>query len=107
MRATQLFRTVPHEVGHFVDYRQRVIEPSSSEAEFTRNLDVFWARPPREREEFADRYGREFRSRQMLVALIPRARVTARHGESIALRGIGVTGEARFGAGRHHDGKRP
>jgi hypothetical protein len=64
MRATQLFRTIPHEVGHYVDYRQRVIEPSSSEAEFNRNLGLFWSRPSREREEFADRYGREFRARQ-------------------------------------------
>jgi hypothetical protein len=64
MRATQLFRTVPHEVGHYVDYRQRVIEPSSSEAEFNRNLDLFWSRPPREREEFADRYGFAFRTQQ-------------------------------------------
>jgi len=64
MRATQLFRTVPHEVGHYVDYRQRVPEASSSEQEFNRNLDLFWTRPAREREEFADRYAREFRANQ-------------------------------------------
>jgi len=64
MRATQLFRTVPHEVGHYVDYRQRVIESSSSKEEFNRNLDLFWSRPAREREEVADRYAREFRATQ-------------------------------------------
>jgi len=63
MRTTQLFRTVPHEVGHYMDYRQRVIEPSHSEEEFNGNLDRFWSRPRREREEFADRYAREFLAR--------------------------------------------
>jgi hypothetical protein len=63
LRATQLFRTVPHEVGHYVDYRRRVIELSSSEAELERNLGLFWSRPAREREECADRFGREFRAR--------------------------------------------
>lgn len=62
MRATQLFRTVPHEVGHYVDYRRRVLDTSSSEQEFNRNLDLFRSRPAREREEFADRYAREFRA---------------------------------------------
>jgi hypothetical protein len=64
LRGTQLFRTVPHEVGHYVDYRRRVIDASSSEGEFNRNLELFWSRPAREREEIADRFGREFRARQ-------------------------------------------
>lgn len=62
MRATLLFRTVPHEVGHYVDYRRRVIEPSATEDELNRNQELYWARPEREREEFADRYAREFRT---------------------------------------------
>ena len=65
MRATQLFRTVPHEVGHYLDYRQRVLDTRSSEQEFKRNLDLFWSRPAREREEFADRYAREFRDKRV------------------------------------------
>jgi len=64
LRGTQLFRTVPHEVGHYVDYCRRVIDASSSEVELHRNLDLFWSRPAREREEFADRFGREFHARQ-------------------------------------------
>ena len=36
----------------------------AEERRFDRNLDLFWSRPPREREEFADRYAREFRARQ-------------------------------------------
>lgn len=63
VRDTQLFRTVPHEVGHYVDYRRRVIDVSSTKAELNRNLDLFWSRPTREREEFADRFAREFRAR--------------------------------------------
>ena len=72
LRATQLFRTVPHEVGHYVDFRRRVIGPSSSETEFNRNLDLYWARPAREREEFADRFGREFRASQGARLPFPR-----------------------------------
>jgi hypothetical protein len=63
LRTTLLFRTVPHEVGHYVDYRHRVIDISPTELEFNRNRDLFWSRPTREGEEFADRFGREFRAR--------------------------------------------
>jgi len=60
MRATQLFRTIPHEVGHYVDYRQRVVEAGMSEPEFSRTQQIYWARPAREREEYANRYARAF-----------------------------------------------
>lgn len=63
LRTTQLFRTVPHEVGHWIDFQRRVVDISANEAELKRNRDLFWSRPMREREEFADRFGREFRAR--------------------------------------------
>ncbi len=60
IRATQLFRTVPHEIGHHLDYQQKV------EAAFDRNegelddlISLFFARPQQEREAFADRYAEE------------------------------------------------
>jgi len=54
-----LSRTVPHEVGHWVDYRRRVLDPLSddaSAAEYHALVDRWMQRPRLEREAFADRY---------------------------------------------------
>jgi hypothetical protein len=60
----QLCRTLPHEVGHWVDFRLRVIEPlgvaTAAEAVahpgYRERLERWSARPHREAEEFANRY---------------------------------------------------
>jgi hypothetical protein len=49
-RATQLFRTLPHEIGHLVHYNREVR---------LRARGDFFTRPAREREDFAHRYARE------------------------------------------------
>jgi len=54
-----LSRTVPHEVGHWVDYRRRVLDPlpdDASKAEYDARLDRWMQRPHLEREALADRY---------------------------------------------------
>ncbi len=59
-RAVQLYRTVLHEVGHWVDYLDRVEIPSR--ADNAPNWSELWRayrqRPVRERESSADRYAR-------------------------------------------------
>lgn len=67
VRYTQLFRTLPHEVGHWVDYYEKVRVPSE-EIEFSEDYiedysrlsDLYFSRPAREREDFAHRYADEF-----------------------------------------------
>jgi hypothetical protein len=71
MRRWVLGRTLPHEVGHWVDFRQRVLDPLSAintpDVYNTRGyedlLSRWWGRPHREREQFADRYADEAQSR--------------------------------------------
>lgn len=61
IRNTQLFRTVAHEVGHYVDYLTfdagNSIEHGS--AEF---WDLYGAKPGKDKEDFAHRYADEFQS---------------------------------------------
>ncbi|MEI9815099.1 MAG: hypothetical protein WDO18_21720 [Acidobacteriota bacterium] len=65
IRATQLYRTLPHEIGHLVDYKNR------NEA----GDDSYWQRPAQEREAFAHRYADEFRSRMLSAGSFPFSRV--------------------------------
>lgn len=57
IRNTQLFRTLPHEIGHHLDYLQKVDGPyDRGEGDLDALIDLYRARPRREREAFADRY---------------------------------------------------
>jgi len=59
VRRWLLSRTVPHEVGHWVDYRRRVLDPlpdDATAAEYDARFDRWLQRPRLEREVFADRY---------------------------------------------------
>lgn len=63
VRNTQLFRTLPHEIGHAVDYLTNSLSPSisaatESDAEYISN--AYNSKPTRDKEEFANRYAREF-----------------------------------------------
>jgi hypothetical protein len=59
-RSTQLFRTLPHEVGHLVHYEREVGLRAGGDARAEGTLrDQFFTRPKREREDFAHRYARE------------------------------------------------
>jgi hypothetical protein len=61
IRATQLYRTVPHELGHYVDY----LTFSDAVGE-RRDSDRFWelynSKPHRDKEAYAHRYADEFRA---------------------------------------------
>jgi hypothetical protein len=57
VRATQLFRTLLHEIGHWHDYQQRVELPSAHpDADYGELTDAYFARPSHEREAYAHRY---------------------------------------------------
>jgi hypothetical protein len=69
IRATQLYRTLPHEIGHIVDYETK-----------TAGLDIddrekYWQRPSQEREAFAHRYADHFRARMFESGLCPFPRI--------------------------------
>jgi hypothetical protein len=61
-RNTQLYRTLPHEIGHWVDYRRH-------------SPQRYWQRTVREREEAAHRYADAFRQRLAAAGHIPFPRI--------------------------------
>ncbi len=72
IRFTQLFRTLPHEVGHWVDWLRRVIRPAKGDFEKECNLSKwYFSRPDDERERFAHRYADEFQARLRRAGEIP------------------------------------
>lgn len=60
IRNTQLFRTLLHEIGHYVDYIEKVLLPTEQGLAGEGALDeIYHARPNKEREAFAERYAQE------------------------------------------------
>jgi hypothetical protein len=68
-RATELYRTLMHEIGHWVDWQQRVEQPVGYDYE--QLVNAYWARPVQEREAFAHRYADTMRSKLAQQGLIP------------------------------------
>ncbi|MEM7375531.1 MAG: hypothetical protein AAF587_43460 [Bacteroidota bacterium] len=59
LRNTQLYRTFVHEVGHYVEYLQKVERPSEQEDDvfaYSRNWEKYDKIPSREKEDFAHRF---------------------------------------------------
>jgi len=72
IRFTQLFRTLAHEIGHHVDYQEKVEIPSNDDFdEWDRLNDLYFARPTKEREAFAHRYSTEFYARHQQNGHLP------------------------------------
>lgn len=75
-RATQLFRTLLHEMGHYV-HRHREVEQAAGDDEddWLVRHERFFSRPAREREDFAHRYARELGTRLSSAGSIPYPRL--------------------------------
>ena len=72
VRNTQLYRTLPHEVGHHVDYYSKVDQPAGECFERWQELDKkYCSRPTQEREAFAHRYADEFSCRERENGTLP------------------------------------
>lgn len=61
-RSTQLYRTIPHELGHYVDYI------TSGDTEYS-------SKPERQKEDYAHRYADEFIEKMVAESKIPFERV--------------------------------
>ena len=74
-RATQLYHSVPHEIGHWVDMTRRVREPEAGSQEadlsYSERSRLYWSRPPKEREAFAHRYADEVRRKLRESGVLP------------------------------------
>jgi hypothetical protein len=77
-REVQLFRTVLHEVGHQVDYLEKVERPYDVEDSERSDLwERYWQRPSREREVFAHSYADRVGTALRNEGRIPFARIDA------------------------------
>jgi len=65
IRATQLYRTLIHEIGHWVDWLEKVERPTEQGGDYEALMDAYFSRPSKEREAFAHRYADETRERLM------------------------------------------
>lgn len=74
-RATQLYRTFIHEVGHYIDKTQSIDEQlkglSDDAPEADAIIDRYWNKPHAEKEAFAHRYAEETASRLRDEGRIP------------------------------------
>jgi len=86
-RSTMLYRTLPHEIGHYVDYQRIVLRPADSGQASVESLeDRYWSRPDDEREVFAHRYAAEVRERMQKMGQLPFPRLLS--GESMVQDGL-------------------
>jgi len=71
-RATQLYRTFPHEVGHWVDFLKKVELPGMDESsDYSTLLDRFYSRPSKEKEQFAHGYAEQLKLQLTASQAIP------------------------------------
>jgi hypothetical protein len=66
-RNTQLYRTLPHEIGHYVDYFKSVRRDGDG--------DLYWSKPSDEKEVFAHRYADQFYEKEKKAGNIPFERI--------------------------------
>lgn len=86
VRATQLYRTLLHEIGHWVDWLEKVVRPAGESSTFFDVLSSrYFGRPEPERELFAHQYAETLRKRLTAEGRIPfqrmgDTRLESRHG---------------------------
>ncbi len=72
IRNTQLYRTLPHEIGHYVDYLESVEYPAGDDDDKYKYLDdLYFKKPGKDKEDFANRYAEEFFEQQKQNGVLP------------------------------------
>jgi hypothetical protein len=71
IRNTQLYRTLIHEIGHQVDYFEKVTRPSEAEDADEDLQERYFSLPSRQKEHFAERYAAEMVSQLGSKNIIP------------------------------------
>ncbi|MCW3847072.1 hypothetical protein OF829_07460 [Sphingomonas sp. LB-2] len=70
-RVTLLYRTLPHEIGHWFDWLQKVKAPLARGDDYVTLVQRYFARPKTEREGFAHRYADALCARLKHDGVIP------------------------------------
>ena len=77
VRATQLYRTLLHEIGHWTDWLEKVETPCARGGDFSALSDAYFTRAQGEREAYAHRYADSLRVRLEREGAIPFAQSVA------------------------------
>jgi hypothetical protein len=77
VRRVQLYRTVLHELGHWVDWYEKVEVPAREGGDRWALREAYRSRPRSERESFAHRYARELGERLRARGHLPFERILA------------------------------
>ncbi|WP_341904888.1 hypothetical protein [Fluviicola taffensis] len=78
VRNTQLYRTLPHEFGHYMHYLEVVERPSTENEElidWEKRDDFYFTIPSAEKEKFAHLYADKFKQRLVELSVIPFDRI--------------------------------
>lgn len=72
-RATQLYRTIPHELGHWVDFLEKVERPSAADdtSDYSAMVERYHSRSTREKEHFAHAYAARLGTQLRTAGAIP------------------------------------
>ena len=74
IRDIQLYRTLLHEVGHYVQYLEVVEIPGDDEEPFEdweKRSDLYFSIPAMDKEAFANRYAIDMKSKLRIKGIIP------------------------------------
>lgn len=74
-RQTQLFRTLPHEFGHYVHYCQVVETEGEEGLDWNQRWEKYYAVPSEEKERFAHQYADKFNQQLRKKGLLPFPRI--------------------------------
>jgi hypothetical protein len=86
-RFTQLYRTLPHEIGHYVDYFESVKNPSNGDSDEESRLEAIYdSKPSFDKEAFAHQYATQFFEQHNKTGLLPFERILNEKG--IAAEGL-------------------
>ncbi|TIY08076.1 MAG: hypothetical protein E5V18_07505 [Mesorhizobium sp.] len=75
VRATQLYRTLLHEIGHWADWLEKVEIPSDQGEDYSKLADLYSSRSKSELEAFAHRYADNLRKTLEKKGVIPFSRI--------------------------------
>lgn len=73
-RNTQLYRTLPHEFGHYVHYLEMVERPENGEEDYDgkeKRIDLYFSIPKSEKEAFAHKYAEKLKNKLITESRIP------------------------------------
>lgn len=74
VRNTQLYRTLPHEFGHYVHYLEVVEKPGNDEEDYDekeKRMDLYFSLPKSEKETFAHKYADTLKAKLINENIIP------------------------------------